>query len=400
MLPADLKPEHFRAYPADARKLLLDHLAALKRLPLSFLPNLLREAITYDWKFPAERLQLETELRDLSALSTNEIAIWFKGFFQIHLSPNFEQLDWVNEPGVFVEQLSAYLWTTHQIEAFRTGAVVYGDHLRIATPPQPPTVPRLGIAVIGQGVAENRYPLFRKLRPHGVYFTGVRPENGLEILLESVADRARKHAAPYAHWYIDGGPAMKDVSLLTYLSYHALDSVRITLLSKMQTEIQSAGMGPETLRTILARMRPEDLYMPDGDPVLNRFQVSLLTEGSGTQLFSTTFVQWAAREAIRRAQPVSLLVRFAPRQRQKPMNELLSRSGVDAELDPLGSLIDADMSAYYQWLNMQRLPGGEKSSFLVWFEDHNEALAISPSLTAGTESKVPAGIRDLLSWIG
>ncbi len=80
MLPADLKPEHFRAYPAEAQKLLLDHLAALKRLPLSFLPNLLREAITYNWKFPTERLQLETELRDLSALSTKEIGIWFKGF--------------------------------------------------------------------------------------------------------------------------------------------------------------------------------------------------------------------------------------------------------------------------------------------------------------------------------
>jgi hypothetical protein len=48
------------------------------------------------------------------------------------------------------------------------------------------------------------------------------------------------------------------------------------------------------------------------DAVLSRFQVSVLTEGSGTQVFSTTFVQWAAREAFRRAQPLTLLLRFAP----------------------------------------------------------------------------------------
>ena len=41
--------------------------------------------------------------------------------------------------------------------------------------------------------------------------------------------------------------------------------------------------------------------------MLNRFQLSLLTEGSGTQVFSTTFVQWAAREALRRAQPLTLV---------------------------------------------------------------------------------------------
>jgi hypothetical protein len=32
------------------------------------------------------------------------------------------------------------------------------------------------------------------------------------------------------------------------------------------------------------------------------------------------------------------------------------------ELDPMGSLVDADCSAYYNWLNQQRLPGAEQSS--------------------------------------
>jgi hypothetical protein len=81
------------------------------------------------------------------------------------------------------------------------------------------------------------------------------------------------------------------------------------------------------------------------------------------------------------------------------MNELLSQTRANPELDPLGSLVDADMGAYYNWLNQQRLPGAEQSSFLVWFEDHNEALAISPSLPRGTQSSASAGIRDLLGWM-
>src|SRR6201999_845509 len=123
-----------------------------------------------------------------------------------------------------------------------------------------------------------------------------------------------------------------------------------------------------------------------GDTVLNYFQIKLLPEDSGTQIFSTTFAQWAAREALKRAQPLTLLVRFGPRQKQRSMNELLSSENSNPELDLLGSLIDADMGAYYNWINQQRLPGSEHSSFLVWFEGHGQALAIGPSLARGTAS--------------
>lgn len=399
MLPKDLKPEHFRGYPPEARKAVVDHLGAIKQLPLSFLPSLLREAISYDWKFPAERRELDKELANLSALPTEQLSVWFQGFAHILLSPDLEDFDWVNAPGEFVEAFSSYLWTTHQVDAFRAAAVAYADRLQAATPPEPLPAPRLGIAVIGQGVAKNSYPLFRELRPHGVHFTRVRPENGLNLLLEEVAHRATQHPAPYAHWYIDGGKAIEPAPSLTNLSYQALEPLRIALLAKIQAEIQAGGMGPEKLRTILARTRPEDLHMTGGDPVLNRFQLSLLTEGSGTQVFSTTFAQWGAREVLRRAQPLSLLVRFAARQRQKPMNELFSQGSANEELDPPGSLIDADMAAYYNWLNQQRLPGSEQSSFLVWFEDHNEALAISPSLPRGTASPTSVDLRQLLAAI-
>jgi hypothetical protein len=400
MLPRDLKPEQFKSYPPEARKLVVDCLAALQPLPLSFLPSLLKEISEFDFKFPVERRALESELENLRSLSSAQVSQWFQELAAIHLSASLEHADWVNAPGQFVEQLSAHLWSTHQQDAFRLAAVHYADRLRAAVPPESPAVARLGISIIGKGLDSYDQPLFRKLRPHGAYCTRVNPENGVKLLLDAVAARAKAHPAPYAHWYIDGGEEAEHDPALTVVSYDALAPARAALLRKMQSDISRPGMGPETLRTHMAEMRPSDVGLDkSGDAVLSHFQLKLLTEGSGTQIFSTTFAQWAARETLRRAQPLTLLVRFAPRQRQKPMNELLSASSGGFEPDLIGSLVDADMGSYYNWINQQRLPGAERASFLVWFENHNSAVVIGPSVPRGTESSGATDISQLLSWI-
>ncbi len=400
MLPSDLNAEQFKGYPPEAKKLVTDYVGALQRLPLSFVPSLLREVIDYDFRFPPERKAMEKELANLKSLSAEQLKEWFQDLSQISISQKLENSDWVDSPGLFVEQLSAHLWATHQLDAFRKAATDYANRLQAAVPSESPAVPRLAIAVIGQGATAHEEPLFRKLRAHGGYFSHVNPENGLDTLLNAVAARAKAHPAPYAHWYIDGGQEAAYDPALTCVSYHALEPARGALLRKMHGEIEKPGMGPETLRTRMAQMRPEELGLGKaGDAVLDRFQVKLLTEGSGTQIFSTTFAQWAARETLRRAQPLTLMVRFAPRQRQRPMNELLSGTQPNAELDPAGSLVDADMGSYYTYLNQQRLTGAEKSSFLVWFEAHNEAVAIGPGMPRGTASSTPTDLKQLLAWI-
>jgi hypothetical protein len=76
---------------------------------------------------------------------------------------------------------------------------------------------------------------------------------------------------------------------------------------------------------------------------------------------------------------------------------LLSAVAVNPEFDFVGSLVDADMGAYYNWLNQQRLAGAEQSSFVAWFEGHSQAVAIGPSMPRGTESTSAADLRQLLS---
>lgn len=398
MLPRDLTAEQFAAYLPEARKVAVAHLGALRQLPLSFEPSLLREVIDYDFKFPSERAAIDKELDTLSSLSATQIKVWFQAFSQFSLSSKLESFDWINQPAQFVEQLSAYLWTTHQLDAFREAATAYGNRLQTAAPPEPVSMHRLGIAVIGQGVASYDASLFRNLRPYGTYFRQIKPDNGLALLLGAASARAKGHPAPYGHWYVDGGQEAAHSPSLTCVSYQALEPVRAALLKNIQTEIKRPGMGPEELRSHLAQLSPADLGMDKaGDPVLDRFQVKMFTEGSGTQIFSTTFAQWTGREALRRAQPLTLLVRYAPRQRQRPMNELLTSNQSNPELDYTGSLIDADMGAYYQWINQQRLPGSERSSFVVWFEGHSQALAIGPSLPRGSASNSAIDLEQLLA---
>src|SRR4029077_329540 len=134
--------------------------------------------------------------------------------------------DWVNSPAQFVEQLSSHLWTTHQQDAFRLAAMEYADRLHAAAPPEPLSAARIGISIIGQGVDSYGEPLFRKLRPHGAYFSHVRPENGLAILLDAVAARSKTHPGSFSHWYIDGGEAVAHDPSLTCVSYGGLATAR------------------------------------------------------------------------------------------------------------------------------------------------------------------------------
>jgi len=400
MLPRDLTADHFRTYPPQARNLATRHLALLRKLPIGFVPLLVREMIDYDWKFPAERAEIDGQLSFLSSLPGDQLSHLVAPFAALRLPPEIERLDWAAAPNQFSERLTAHLWATQQIDSFRAASVEYIEKVHAAVPEgRLPPVYRLGIVVIGASVAQDSYPLFRRLRPRGVWYRQLQPADGLQILKDAVASRAAAHPLPYGHWHIDGGTHnAPPVPGVASISWEALAPLRVALLERMRKAIES-GIGAEALRTMLAEIGPRDLNLSrtGDDEVLGRFQLSLLTEGSGTQLFSTTLVQWAAREALRRAQPLTMLVHYAPRVRELSLGELISNTRQQPPPDPEGSLIDADMGAYYTWLCQQRLSGAEQARFLVWFEGHGQAMAIGPSLKAGTECEDRIGMSELLN---
>ena len=398
MQPSQLTAEHFVAYPPLARQVAIRGIEVLRRLPLSFVPLLLGEVIAYDSKFPAERQEVDAQFSFMSGLSPSRQKEVMARFERLTLARELEEVDWVGRPAEFSERLSAHLWTTSQIADFRAAAVEFLNAVRSAIPPPRPAAPRLTVVVVGRDAKENGYQLFRKLRPHGTYFSQVNPANGLLTVMQRASARAKAHPLLFAHWYIDGGtPASPPPEGMEQLAYPQLDAVRDSVVARLRNMIR-AGAGTEARRSALMQLTPEDVGLKgEGqDRVLNYFKVAVLSDGSGTQFFSTTFVQWAAREVLRRAQPVTLVARFAPRLTERSMNEALMEARTSAVLDADGALVDADMGAYYTWLNQTRLTGADEASFLAWFEDRTQAMVISPKTARGVESQDKVDLNQLI----
>lgn len=397
MQPGQLTDASFAGYPPQARALAHEHLALLRDLPVVLLAILLRELMAYDWKLPAERRALLRQLRFLTSVSGVDRARVLGGFGALPISHDVSSVDWVNHPSSFIERLTAWLWSTQRMDGFRQTADAYAASVSASAPEEAPGMPRLGLVVIGAGVEHTGRPLFRKLRPEGLSLTRVIPDGGLAALREAASRRAASGPGSFLHWAIDGG-ALAGTAHLTQVSYEALQKPRARLLELIQKAIATGEMGPEELRSVLARTQPADIGL-GGEDALSHFQLSLLTEGAGAQIFATTFVQWAARECARRAEPETMLVRYTPRQQAQTMNAMLSGApvlGVDVD----GSLTDADMGAYYTWLNLRRLSGAEQMRFLVWFEGHAEAVAIGPGLPRGTTSDSPMKMDKVLALLG
>lgn len=402
MLPAQITASSFDQYPPDARAVAVQNLRTLQQLPLVFAALLLREVRTYDWQFPAERRVIDDQLRWLGSLSSTELKQRLAGFYRVSLDAKLSRKDWIVHPQPFLDGLTKHLWATHQIDDFRRAADTFAESWRAAMPEPAPAMPRLSIVVFGSDVHAANCPLFSKLRPHGTFFPVVDTVNAWPTIAAAVSERAKAHPAPYLHWYIDGGdPRPIGNAHIARMSWSNSAQIRSAILERIHKAVQSGYGGPEALRTELAETTMKELGLPsqDGDKIMDRFRVNVLTTGSGTQIFSTTFAQWSAREALRRAQPCTLLLRYAARQRALPMNELLSNATLHNEVDPEGSLMDADIGAYYTWIDQQRLTGQETSSFLALSEDRKQAVAIGPTLPHGTTAISTLNMQQLLSQI-
>ncbi len=403
MRPEALHAETFSRYPQQARVVVTENLPLLRRMPAVLLPLILRQLIDYDWLFPAEQHELMATFKWLGALAPNDFDALMAPFAAVPVPAELRDSDWVNQPGDFAQQLSAFLWSQHRIDDFHRAFYAYDQRREAAVSAETPITARYTFVVVGDGVKETSLSLYRRLRPHGTLFTAIDPAGGLQTLLDAVKKRAQSYPAAYAHWYIDGGePEANPGAGVQVISYGGLAPAIRKELAILNQDVlhppQQAPSNPEGTVSAMEDLKPKELGMT-GDDVLQRFALAVLTQGSGTQVYSTSFVQWTARECLHRAQPLTVLARFRPRQQAATMNELLARDPFAQVTDPEGSLVDADMGAYLTWINQSRLTGADQSRFLAWFEGHGTAIAIGPSMARGASSSTPATLEKILDWI-
>jgi hypothetical protein len=395
--PRTLTAKNFDSYAPLARKLACDHLDLLRSLPVALAAVLLRDVIDLDNRFPRERATIESRFTFLESRSGDDRERLLAGFANLDLPRALVDEDWVRYPQKFDEDLSAHLWSSKQIDAFHTTATQFAEAMRKAVPAARPVMPRWTVVVLGPDLRKDNYTLFRKLRPNGVFFGDVRGENGMEEILSALSARSQKSDDPYNHWYIDGAVSGPLQAAVSQCSWNGSAAMREQVLHQVDKVIRSGSAGPEMLRSIMATWQPTAAVSASSDALVDRFILSVYGEGSGTQIFSTTFVQWAARELLRRAEPLSLVARFGPRQRQQGMNEMFA--GAAKEMDFAGSLVDADFGAYYTWINLNRLAGADSASFIAWSQAHNQAVAIGPGLPRGTVAPNAVTITQLLGMM-
>lgn len=399
MLPAQLSSGTFNRYPAQAQKIAAERLQFLRKLPITLVASLLRELSAFDWLFPAEQRSLLAQMDALESLPASRRADIIAQFNQITVSENLASMDWVNEPKRFLESLTAWLWSSNQIDQFHKAARDFG--LAVSRPSaQQIASPRAAVVVLPAGIDKPGYPLFRKLRAHGTWFENVSSDPNLSDLAAWANVRAAKCPEPLTHFYIDGGVPIPSLNASAEsLSWDQTAAIRAQVLKRVTEMTESPGTGPEKARSFLANASPATFGLHAEGPrgVMERFALSVLAEGAGTQIFSTTFAQWGARELLRRAEPNTLIVRFGPRRHLQSMNDMLG--GDAAQDDALGSCVDADMGAYYTWVNQQRLSGASAAGFLAISQTRRNAIAIGPTIAKNVVSPNPITFASLLHMI-
>lgn len=199
----------------------------------------------------------------------------------------------------------------------------------------------------------------------------------------------------------------------TGLSYERLLPYRDELMRALYQKIQSGVESPQAFAAYARSLRiapPDGALTPAAD-VLRTFVRDVLLTGNGTLFVNNTFVEWAAVQALRRAQPRLLLIRYGVRDRLKPFSSLLLFSQpresdrIPLIEDPVGSFIDVEQLSYYVWLNAEKSAAYRgRTLYLFLAEGLDEMLAIRSD---GEAAAPPAGAVTLADvratmaeWLG
>ncbi len=186
----------------------------------------------------------------------------------------------------------------------------------------------------------------------------------------------------------------------TGLSYDRLRGYRDDLTRALYDKIQAGVESPQAFaayaRSLRIAPRPGALrHAPD---VVQAFVRDLFLTGNGTLFVNNTFVEWAAVQAIRRAEPRLLVARYGVRDKMKPFSSLLLFSQPRASdqipliEDPVGSFIDVEQLSHYVWLNAEKSPAyRQRTLHLLLAEGIDEMLAIRSGAAANPAAGNDAG---------
>jgi hypothetical protein len=422
----------------EAATLAREHGEVLARLPATVHAFILVELQKWPLLFGPEQRYQRALLEHLSSLARRGLDQAVAGIGRIEADAGANRLGERN-PARFQDDAQALLRKRGLSVAWRKEVDELFQKIDPALERQlyPPDAPRrLVVQIYGSGIAVQREKLWSRFTGGGLRVPlNLEGTNGTEqFLLELFGTREHGRiapallagaieSAPFETWLIESHEALHalcdakgggtSAGSLTGLSYDRLRPYRDDLTRALNRKIQS---GVESPQAFAAYARSLQIVPPAGTllysaDVLLAFVRDVLLTGNGTLVMNNTFVEWAAVQALRRAQPRILVTRFGVRDRLKPFSSMVlfsqprASDRIPIAQDPIGSFVDVEQLSYYVWLNAEKNPAyRNKTLYIFLAEGVDEMLAIRSDVPATPSRLAPARLSDVYAtmahWLG
>lgn len=415
----------------EARQLVRENQSVVGRLPCTFLANSLTELEKWPILFEPEKAYFRALLAQLAALDAAQFQNTFGSLKAFERRTSCDRVA-ASDPDTFQKRLLDHLYRSGQYAAWRREIDAIFQKVQPLVEAQlyaTEQKPRLVVILYEEGIALERDKLWQRLHSMGTriplnidgaenrdafvraLFTGQSPVGAgphagtlaplphmnqtgptlFEVLRDS------KGFSPTDIWILEAGDSLHRLCEATLkggrspcatgLSYERLQSYRRQLSEAISNKVLTGVRGPLELAAWIKTLQvtPREgstLYVDDRVLAFTR---DVFLAGAGTLIINNTFVEWAAVQALKRAQPRVLVVRFGVRDKMKPFSSLLLFSKprptdqIPNLLDPLGSFIDVELLSYYVWLNAEEVaPYRGKTLYVLLADGADQMLVVGP----------------------
>jgi hypothetical protein len=419
----------------DAATLARTHRATLEDLPASFQVSILIELEKWSALFDAERAYQRALLAHLTSLPPAGRRSLFAALARVEVEAGCDRIR-TPRPAQFQDEAQAALRARRLLTRWRREVQAVFDAVQpsLDAALHPPDGPRrLVVQMYASGIGVQTGRLWSRLSGSGARVPLRRDGvQGADAVLRAVFGRertlfaglrARPGSSPLDAWIIESGAglhahgeaagAIGAARTHTGLSYERLRPYRDELTKALYKKIQAGVESPQAFAAYARSLRiapPPDALLDDGEAMTAFVRDTFLT-GNGTLFVNNTFVEWAAVQALRRAQPRLLVARYGVRDKMKPFSSLLLFSQPRAAdqipdiEDPTGSFIDVEQLAYYVWLNAEKTAAYRQRTLHLFLADSVDSmLAIRAGETAPPAPLPESTLADvgatMAHWLG
>lgn len=425
----------------DAATLAREHREVLERLPATMHASVLVELQKWPLLFPAEQAYQRALVEHFARVPSPELQQAFAAIERLEQQAGCASIK-TSEPAAFQDEAQARLRTTRHLYQWRQEIDRAFQQIDPALDARlyPPDAPRrVVVQVYGTGIGVQTEKLWSRFKGTGFRVPLTLPKSGgedafLRHLLTGRDDDggatlpaaiAEKTSSPLDAWLVESSDALSRLCRddaarddagrgVTGLSYERLRGYRDELTKALYAKIQSGVESPQAFAAYARSLKiaPGPGVMLYAAEILQAFVRDVFLTGNGTLFVNNTFVEWAAVQALRRAQPRLLVTRYGVRDKMKPFSSLLLFSQPRAtdqipEIeDPFGSFIDVEQLSYYVWLHAEKSAAYRtRTLYLFLAEGVDELLVLRSDQPDATRTTLPAATladvhQTMAHWLG